>query len=247
MSALLDQLERGNTCPGVNAEILRYLGRRLDRESKLRFLDVPCGDGLFLQSAARIFPNSERFGADLSAAVVPRETVAEFVAIDAAREHLPKTLGKFDVITSISGVMEFGNALFFLEGLREILTDNGILIVSNDNLLSIRDRLLYAFFGRTSQYKGFVGDFPTWKPIPLDVLIRTLREAGLAPLDLKFIPPNIREYLWTPIALPIYGIQRLYDRFSGFDNANNSGLHLRPFNSLISRHYIIACRKVLAT
>jgi hypothetical protein len=243
---LLDEVERGNTCPGVNAEILHYIARRLDRSLPLRFLDVPCGDGAFLRSAARIFPASERFGADLCAAAETSDSIMEVISFDAAREHLPQNLGKFDVITSISGIMEFGNCLFFLEGLREMLSENGILIVSNDNLLSIRDRLLYAAFGRTRQYNGFAGSFPTWKPTSVSALIRTIQEAGLVPFELQYVRPRIQEYLWSPIAMPVYAVQRLYDRISGFDAANKSGLNLRPFNSLFSRHYFIACRKKIA-
>lgn len=238
------QIERGNTCAGVNAAILEYLVNNLPGSGQLRFLDVPCGDGSFLLSAKRLFPLSEVVGADIEPQTNKPGKPDKFCKFDAACQRLPENIGKFDVITSISGIMEFGNTQFFLSNLCDLLKDSGILIISNDNLLSVRDRLLYLLFGRTGQYPGIASrNNPTWKPIPIAALLRLAIEAGLEPVNLFFVLPGRSEFLWSPLAIPVYCIQMIYDKLSGFDARNEFGFRLHPLISLYSRHYFITCRK----
>src|SRR6185369_8836576 len=169
------KIERGNTSPGVNREIIEYLLSLNENFDGKRFLDIPCGEGTFLQAVKDFFPDAETAGSDIHSP--PVAFSHDFLQIDAQQAFSLKTEKKIKVITCISGVMEFDNTLSFFEQLKENLAENGLLVVTNDNLLSVRDRILYLFFGRFRQYHLFIQtDKPTWKILPLQNLLRILSE-----------------------------------------------------------------------
>jgi len=237
----LAKIERGNTSPGVNREIIEYLLTLGTNFEGQYFLDVPCGDGAFLEAVKDFFPGSKTVGGDLNA---PRAVFShEFLPIDGQRAvSIPKDK-KFKVVTSISGVMEFDNTLAFFEKLRESLDENAFFIVTNDNLVSVRDRFLYLLFGRFRQYRAFIpNDQPTWKIVHLQNLLRILAEAGFEALEIKYVTPKKSEWLWLPFALPIYAFQYFYMRFGEKEISFAEKQRSRPFMSLLARHYIVICR-----
>jgi hypothetical protein len=139
--------------------------------------------------------------------------------------------------------MEFDNTLSFFEKLKEHLDDNGLFIVTNDNILSVNDRILYLLFGRLKQYRLFTGNNePTWKIIPLQNLLRILDEAGFETIEIKYIPVKTAEWLWLPIAVLIYVSQILYLKFAEKQVSSAEKDYRFPFLSLLSRHYICICR-----
>lgn len=234
----LDQIPRGNTAPGVNRAVIEYLLSA--GEIKGPVLDVPCGGGIFLDAVKGVFPDVDTYGADIE----PRDGTAHriFRADLSSTEALD--LGdKFGLITSISGVMEFDNTLNFFRRLRENIAEDGLLIVTNDNLLSVRDRVLYFFTGRFRQYPMFVADdAPTWKILPLQNLLRILKDAGFEMAETRYVPAKPTEWLWLPIALPIYLFQSLVFAFSRDAMPYKEKAARYPFASLFSRHYILICR-----
>ena len=241
LSEKLAAIPRGNTCPGVNREIIETL---LSLETDLAgaaILDVPCGEGEFLQTVKDFFPHCETYGADIRAPsnVFPHN----FLQIDASRKNLFADTAKFRIITCISGVMEFDNTRDFFEQLREKTTADGLVIVTNDNLLSVRDRFLYFFLGRFRQYKLFVGNHqPTWKILHLHTLQRILYDAKFELMSVKYMPFGSGEWVWLPFAAIIYLIQLLYFRFSEPQMSFAEKRAFYPFRSLLSRHYVIVCR-----
>ncbi len=58
-SAKLEKIQRGNTSPGVNREIIEYLLSLNGDFADKNFLDVPCGNGAFLQAVNDFFPKSK--------------------------------------------------------------------------------------------------------------------------------------------------------------------------------------------
>lgn len=237
----LANIPRGNTCPGVNHEIIEIL-LALEYDFQIKsLLDVPCGEGVFLQTVKDFFPACEIVGADIKK---PSGNFSHrFLQIDAQNEKLFELNEKFNVITCISGVMEFDNTLAFFEKLRENLDENGWLIVTNDNLAGIRDRILYLLFGRFRQYKLFIeDDRPTWKMLHLQNLSRILTEAKFERIELKYAPVAAGEWVWLPFALPVYFLQSLYFRFSEKTLPLSEKRLMYPFKSLFSRHYVIVCR-----
>lgn len=236
----LDQIPRGNTAPGVNRAIIEYLLEAKSKYAAALVLDVPCGNGDFLDSLKAFFPNASTFGADVNPAADSDHTILK---VDVSTGDWLNVDTKFDLITCISGVMEFDNTLSFFKQLRQCITGDGVLIVTNDNLLSIRDRVLYLFGGRFRQYPMFVADdAPTWKILPLQNLLRILNDAGFDAGEVRYVPAKWTEWLWLPAAFPIYLIQCLVF-FLGKRQMTYKEMAARyPFASLLSRHYFVVLR-----
>ena len=237
------EIPRGNTCPGVNEAIIEYLSNVQEDFGDEVFFDMPCGEGEFLQAVKNFFPQAKTVGADIN---VPKPEFAhKFLRIDAREQTSLELEEKAGVITCISGVVEFDNTVSFFDMLRTNLDERGIFIVTNDNLLTVRDRLLYLLFGRFRQYHLFIrNDQPSWNITPLQNLLRMLAEGGFETLEIKYAPIKTAEWLWLPLAGLIYIFQNLYLRFGeaekkiGYDEK----IARYPFMSLLSRHYIVICR-----
>ena len=237
----LDQIPRGNTCPGVNCAIIEYLLESNDDLIGEAVLDVPCGNGEFLDVIKAFFPACDTFGADIA----PPENTAghSFLRTDLSGTGKLDLGRKFRLVTSISGVMEFDNTLNFFEKIREQIDENGMFIVTNDNLLSARDRILYLLTGRLRQYPLFTDrDAPTWKILPLQNLLRILNDAGFDVSEIRYVPAKWTEWFWLPVAGPIYLTQLLSFLFGKKDVPFNEKAARYSFASLFSRHYFIVCR-----
>ncbi|MFL6375349.1 MAG: methyltransferase domain-containing protein [Pyrinomonadaceae bacterium] len=226
-------IPRGNTCPGVNRLIIRRLVQYFEHR-RFRILDAPCGTGVFLEAVSRILPRAELHGCDV---VEPdRRSSFQFSQADLQKGAPMDQDSKFDAITCISGVMEFDNTLAFLSGLRNSITSGGLLLVTNDNLLTVRDRLMYLLQGRFGQYPFDVDrGTSTWKVIPLQNLIRLLREAGFELETIEYTSPSAGSWCWLPLALPLHLLQKIM--------ASKLVQYL-PLKGLMSRHYVLVCRPV---
>ncbi|HTK37927.1 MAG TPA: methyltransferase domain-containing protein [Pyrinomonadaceae bacterium] len=239
----LAKIPRGNTVPGVNRAIIELLLTRGDDLTDAAVLDVPCGDGSFLDALKDFFPNIETCGADL--ATQREHSAHRFFTLDARHPFAIETEKNFRLITSISGVTEFDNTQQFFEQLESYLDADGVLIVSNDNIFSVRNRVLFLLFGRFRQTHLFMKpDEPTWKIIPLQNLTRILYEAGFEVEETRYVPAKISEWLWLPVAAIVYVFQYLYLRFGETGTAFPGKAVMYPFASLIARHYFLVCRKL---
>lgn len=237
----LSKVERGNTSPGVNRAIIEYLLSLKTDFAGENFLDVPCGAGSFLNAVKDFFPKAKRTGGDIN--TPPADFSHEFLQINAQSENALDAAKKYKIITCISGVMEFDNTLAFFDRLKRNLDENGTFIVTNDNLVSVRDRVLYLLFGRFRQYKLLIPhNRPTWKVLSLQNLLRIADEAGFEAIDIKYVAPKSAELVWLPLALPIYSFQYLYLRFAEPEIPFDEKIKLYPFASLLARHYIVVCR-----
>ncbi|MBV9241585.1 MAG: class I SAM-dependent methyltransferase, partial [Acidobacteria bacterium] len=164
----LADIPRGNTCPGVNRLIIGRLAKRFGRKY-FRILDAPCGTGVFLDALSRVLPAAEVHGCDLVKPGPQSRFIYSRANLENARSASFDT--KFDAITCISGVMEFDNTLSFFKKLRQSITPDGVLFLTNDNLLTVRDRLMYLLQGRFGQYPfNTDAGTPTWKIVPLQNL-----------------------------------------------------------------------------
>ncbi len=238
-AAKLARIPRGNTCPGVNREIIEIL---LEREfAPTALLDVPCGAGDFLRTVKDFFPNCETFGADIRPP--EQDFPGRFMQLDAQSDDLFQISGKPDAITCISGVMEFDNTLAFFDKLRGNLSENGVLIVTNDNLVAVRDRVLYLLFGRFRQYRRFIGsDQPTWKMLHLQNLLRILKDANFEKVEIRYAPVVSGDWMWLPLALILYVFQVIYFHLAETETTFAEKSALYPFAALLSRHYVVVCR-----
>jgi len=206
-----------------------------------RLLDVPCGNGEFLDTVKTFFSGAETVGADI--ANPSKEFPHQFVRLDASGNLQAEINKKFDVITCISGVMEFDNTLSFFRWLRPIADAEAILFVTNDNLVSVRDRLLYLLFGRSRQYKlAIEPNAPTWKILSLQNLLRILMDAGFEILKIEYVPPKPSDWVWLPLAALIFVFQYTYTKFVEPQFTSIPTTQMFPFISLLSRHYVVTCQ-----
>lgn len=234
----LGPIPRGNTSAGVNRTIIEYLLSTLEPGATGNLLDIPCGNGEFLDSVKRFYPEMETYGADITQP--PNGFEHHFTKIDAAHFSPPQVGTRFRIVACISGVMEFDNTLTFFEGLRKLLDQEGELIVSNDNLLTVRDRILYLLFGRHRQYKMAIPfGAPTWKIVPLQNLLRILHDAGFEATSIRYVPPRSSDWIWLPLAAVIFPFQYLYLRSKDEEQDLTFKRAMFPFVSLLSRHYIV--------
>lgn len=57
------------------------------------------------------------------------------------------------MVSSISGIMCFGNTDQFLRHCARQLRPGGLLLITNDNCATVRDRLSYLFLGRARRFQ----------------------------------------------------------------------------------------------
>ena len=241
----LASIPKGNTCGGVHTAVIEHLLASGRDMSGATMLDVSCGQGELISTLGKFFPGSDVRGCDLTK---PKNLSAEnFSPVDANRIFRVFPGMKFDFVFSVSGVMEFDNTLQFFETVHHHLKDRGQFIVTNDNILAMRDRIAYFWLGKVRQYQLFLsqGD-PTWKVIPIHNMVRILQDAGFRIREVKYVSVKPKDWMLLPLALLVYPIQRLYTRFCRSSMRLFERSALYPFRSLIYRHYLIICEKVAA-
>ncbi len=238
----LHNIPRGRTSRGVHKAIIEYLHELGETFDGQAMLDIPCGTGSFISSLRRFFPKALLRGCDLHQPSHVAEQ--DFSQVDANHPFTVFPDTTFDFIFSISGVMEFDNTLQFFTQCSNHLRDGGVFVVTNDNVTGIRDRLSYFWLGKPKQYSLFVAQQqPTWKVIPLSNMIRILRDAGFQIQGIRYVALRWKDWLVLPIALLIYPIQFLHMRNTHSSIPTQLLLAMYPFRSLMSRHYIIVCKK----
>ena len=239
---IIPTIIRGNTCRGVNKAIIEYLLRSGEKYDGKAMLDIPCGDGDLMSSLRQFFPKAVVKGCDVQ---MPRTmSTDDFSRVDANHPFKVFPDTKFDVVLCVSGVCEFDNTLQFFTQCKDHLTDDGLFVVTNDNAMSLRDRIAYFWLGRHVVYGLFVmQEHCSWKMIPVSNMVRILQDSGFRIREIRYVSVKKKDYLMLPLALLVYPIQFLYMRFrrSGMPVAMRHAMY--PFRSLIFRHYIIFCEK----
>lgn len=238
----LDHVPRGATARGVNRAVIEHLIGREQKDSACSLLDIPCGQGQFVSTLREFFPKVDARGCDVA---VPEGADRDrFEAVDASRSFQVFSGRQFDYVVSISGVMEFDNTLQFFENCSRHLRDGGQLIVTNDSLLTLRDRVEYLLFGKFRQYSALmVAGEPTWKILPVQNLLRLLDDAGFHVRSLSYVSMKSKDWLWLPLAVAIYPWQWLYLRLKRSEMPMDKRFQMHPFKSLFYRHYVVICEK----
>jgi SAM-dependent methyltransferase len=231
-------IPRGQTQKNVNKILLEKLINQFDRETSKSILDLPCGNLEFLSYVKQLFPNWDLKGADL---FVPKATQdMNFIQMDLSKDFSLLKNEKFDIISSISGIMMFGNTSSFIESCISHLKPEGTLIVTNDNPATIKDRLSYLLLGRFRIFDQIFDDKETMTQLVLiQDLTRTLRINGIKINDITYCSFYPKDFIFLPFALMAYPFQMLYllSRKKGLSNALKTSLY--NFKQLFARHYII--------
>ncbi len=242
MKKSLDKIPRGNTARGVNRAIIEFLqetGKTWDGQA---MLDIPCGRGSLVSTLRDFFPKSLVRGCDVE---MPGSLSAEdFALVDASRPFQVFAESKFDLVLSVSGVMEFDNTLQFFEQCKNHLKAGGTFVVTNDNVVSLRDRLSYFWLGKVRPYHMFVAQGqPTWKVIPIYNMVRLLQDAGFKINEIRYASVRAKDYLMLPLALLVYPVQLIYMQFAKHRMPVAMRHAMYPFSSLLYRHYLVVCEK----
>lgn len=236
-------IPRGQTQIGVNYTVLDYLYNRFPENAKMSFLDLPCGNQEFLKNLKILFPFSEFTGADIQ---VPEATAEiDFQQMDLAKDFTFPAEKKFDVVSSISGVMMFSNTLSFIKNCSERIKNGGNFILTNDNNATIKDRLAYFFLGRFRIFNlVFEDEELMTENVPINELIRLMRTNGIEIENITYTSFYPVDLLFLPFALIVYAVQWLYLKRLKTRLPEKIVAQMYPFKHLLYRHYVITGTKV---
>lgn len=246
--AQLNQVPRGNTQKHVNRDVLTYLLRheaaRL-MQPALRWLDAPCGAGEFLTQVRRFFPQAALSGTDVRAeAPAVLGEAGQYVRGDLSRGVPFAEAALFDVVTSISGIMCFANTAQFVQGCAQRLRVGGLLLVSNDNCLTVRDRLSYLFSGRVRRFKLlFEPDEGNFQLVQHQELKRLFDLSGIALTRVVYTSLYTEDLLYLPLALLLWPWQWWQVRRTRSSTGHALRQQLFSFKSLLYRHYFFVGEK----
>lgn len=236
------QAPRGNTQKNVNQEIANFLFSQYKSNSSMRMLDVPCGEAEFLSFVKSQRPQFDLVGVDKFAeSRVPGITTHKMGAHDFFQIS---TNEKFDVITCISGIMCFDGIDDLLFNFSRKVALDGYVIVTNDNMMTIRDRLQFLFFGH---FKRF-GLLPTanegnWNVVLPQFLSLKLEKYGFKIENVRFVSIYTEDWLLLPLVVIFYPIFLLPIFFKKNHWSLAQRLKLFSWKSLIARHYIVFAKR----
>jgi len=238
------QIPKGNTQKGANQTVIDFskLYLKDNLKSSLNWLDIPCGEGEFGKTVKSVFPDVVVHGVDPFAVNKhPLDQFHQLKAHDYLRTCAPET---YDVVTCISGVMCFDGVEELFQQIHRVLKPGGLFIVTNDNVMTMRDRLSFLFFGRLKRFKIVYETFEgNWNVVlPQGLMMHFERQNFLQP-RIQYTAFYFEDWLLLPLALFVYpfflfGILRSKSKWS-----MSKKINLFPLTSLLARHYVMAARK----
>ena len=134
---------------------LNFLKQESINKTKIRILDIGCGNGVFLKNLIYYWPNKdieiEIWGIDLDkkSIAVAQKIVpnGNFKVITLEKFKNSKEIGKFDIITFFEVLEHQDNPKEFLESIYELLENNGFIfgsVPNRERLLVSLDRKFYS-------------------------------------------------------------------------------------------------------
>ena len=234
-------IERGETQKNVNRKVLEYITKKFDRRQVFTSLDLPCGSGLFIAYLNKLFPGSTIVGADIQKP--SGETAYRHMHMDLSKDFLLQPEEKFDLITSISGIMMFGNTSNFIANCVRHLKNGSTFIITNDNFRTIKDKLSLLFLGKDRLFKLIYEDSEeVTQQVPIQELCRLLRINGLTIEKIEYTSMYVKDLIYLPIAILTYPIQLIY--IWRYKTALTSlKWTMFPFRHYFCKHYIIYTTK----
>ncbi len=238
----MSTIPRANTQIGVNQTVIRTLESAMDFSKPKTLLDVPCGNGEFGRFLKKSFPNLKVIGVDVLAET--SEKIIRLNKMTAAEFFQTNKKEKFDAITCISGVMCFDGIYNLFESFQNSLNSNGILIVTNDNTMTVRDRLSFMFFGSFKRFKLlYANNEGNWNVLLPQAIMMLFRRNNFQNISVKYTSIYPEDFLFMPLALLIYPIFLVNLILMKSEMPLGTRIMLFPFRSLIARHYVISGHK----
>jgi ubiquinone/menaquinone biosynthesis C-methylase UbiE len=238
----MQQVPKANTQKGVTQQVFVFLQKYLQANSVTKLIDVPCGEGQFSNFLKGQYPHWEIAGVDFYAKnPKPLFTFYASKAHDYFSQHQPKQV---DAITCISGVMCFDGIPDLLAHFQSALKPNGLLIITNDNIMTFRDRLHFVLFGSFKRFRLMFSETEgNWNVVLPQALWMQLRRQDFEVLDVKYTSIYNEDWLLLPFALLLYPLFWLYLMTAKGSMSRKQREMFFPFTSLLARHYVIAARK----
>lgn len=238
---MLSKISDGNTVVGVNRRIIQYL---IENKKNISYhYDAPCGKLEFVNSLKLFYNDINSYGVDLYEDL--SESGKNFRNTDISDWSQVQNL-KFDLITCISGVMVFDNVSNFVKASANALENNGLLVITNDNILTIRDRLNFLFFGKVKRFSMFYKcKEGIWNVILPQAIHKMFMENNLKVEKIIYTGLIAEDILWIPLALVFFPLQFTYMIFIKSNLTIKERLSLFPFSSLFYRHYIFIGKRIV--
>lgn len=231
----------GSTQKNVNRDVYRILFPFLNDGRIQTLIDVPCGVGSFAGFVKNQHPKVRVIGADIyenaSANIKEfyRKDVNEFLKDDCPRG--------VDAVVCISGVMCFGNIEELFRGFSIVLKNKGTLIVTNDNILTVRDRLSFLFFGYFKRFQPFFSKTEgNWNVVLPQEIVMHMQKNDFKDIQIHYTSIRFEDLLFLPLCLVIFPVSLLSLLPKSGWNLKNV-MQIYPFKMLFARHYLVSASK----
>lgn len=235
------QVPHSRTQKGVNQVVFHHIQPLLEGKS-LKILDLPCGEGEFISFLKSQYPQHSYFGSDYE---VPQKKMEfSFSQMNASQISPEKIPSALDLVVCISGVMAFDGVSNFFESLKQNLKPGGTFVVTNDNVMTVRDRLSFLFFGRLKRFQLV---FKTWEGNWNVILIQALwmlaARNGFKLEKVEYTSFYWEDLIFLPLALLFYPFTLVKALTSKSEMPTELRKSLFSIKSLLFRHYVLIFTK----
>jgi cyclopropane fatty-acyl-phospholipid synthase-like methyltransferase len=231
-------------CAGIHRAVIKHLLDEPNGMLEKRILDIRCGNADLMRALREFFPSADIRGCDV--AQPSAATERDFTRVDADQPFDVLGERKFDCILSINDVMESGT-LRFLQRCNAHLNADGLLVVSNGNIVALHERIRRSFLSGRHRWAPLFVDRDTSRchAMPMHQLIRGLGAAGFRIREVRYVFAGPKDWLLLPIAWIIYPMQLLHVRWTRNPMALWQKRRMYSFRSLLCSHYLVICDKSL--
>lgn len=239
----MKSIPRGSTQKNVNQVVYNSIAAKLENNTQAQVMvDAPCGAGEFAQYLGGNFPSLKVIGVDLFTEASGKNF--EFHKSSAHGFFRQQQPASVDIITCISGIMCFDGISELVSLFYSALKKNGILVITNDNIMSVRDRLNFLFFGHFKRFKLlYAKNEGNWNVILPQAIISQLQKNGFQKWNVRYTSIYNEDFFFLPLALLIYPVFLSYLLLAKSEMSVAERFKLFPFRMLISRHYVITAEK----
>ena len=227
---------RGNTQPGVIQKIYDFLLPLQLKPSMI--LDIPCGKGEFLSFLQKLYPEAKTVGVDLFETPLP-EIKNQFVQSDMRNWSFAQGQ-KFDLIFSVSGIMQCDDLFGFFEKSQNHLHQGGRLIVTNDNIMTVRDRFSFFFFGEVKRFrKYFSKNEGNWNLVLIPALLKHFENYGFEDIQIHYCSIKPEDFLFAPLVPIFMFFDFIHLLMASSDWSLSQRLRIYSWKNYLYRHYFI--------
>ena len=222
------------------------------------YLDLGSGNGELIDRVSREFdvrPRACDYRADLLTLANLEVDVADLNA-----DPLPYPDASFDLVTCTEVIEHLANFRFALREIGRVLRPGGLCIVTTPNVLNLRSRLRYLFFGFHNMFGPLrLGDdrhhstHGHINPVGYFYLAQALDAVGFREIEVvvdkwqrgSLLPLAL---LWAPLRLyQARALRKEREKFHTLDAANEPFVRaMNRADVLLGRTIIVSCRKAPA-